>query len=77
MEIMKVLSPSEVFALSEPIEQSAPIRIMDDPTEVDEIEIFEGNDNTLAMYQTYTKSFQCLYKLQKYPFDTQVRIGQD
>ena len=41
MEIMKVLSPSEVFALSEPIEQSAPIRIMDDPTEVDEIEIFE------------------------------------
>ena len=41
MEIMKVLSPSEVFALSEPIEQSAPIRIMDEPTEVDEIEIFE------------------------------------
>ena len=41
MEIMKVLSPSEIFALSESIEQSAPIRIMDDPTEVDEIEIFE------------------------------------
>ena len=40
--------------------------------EVDEIETFEGKDNTLSMYQTYTKSFQCLYKLQKYPFDTQV-----
>ena len=38
----------------------------------DETEKFEGKDNTLAMYQTYTKSFQCLYNLQKYPFDTQV-----
>jgi hypothetical protein len=38
----------------------------------DEIETFEGQDNTLSMYQTYTKSFQCLYRLQKYPFDTQV-----
>lgn len=41
MELMKVLSPSEVFALSEPMKESAPIRIMDDPTEVDEFEIFE------------------------------------
>ena len=40
--------------------------------EVDEMEIFKGKDNTLLMYQTYTKNFQCLYKLQKYPFDTQV-----
>jgi hypothetical protein len=39
----------------------------------DETEIFEGKDNKLAMYQTYTKSFQCLYNLRKYPFDTQVR----
>ena len=38
----------------------------------DETEIFEGKDNPLAMYQTYTKSFQCLYNLKKYPFDTQV-----
>ena len=38
----------------------------------DETEVFEGKDNKLAMYQTYTKSFQCLYNLQKYPFDTQV-----
>ena len=40
--------------------------------EIDEIEVFEGNDNTLSMYQTYTKSFQCLYKLHNYPFDKQV-----
>ena len=40
--------------------------------EIDETEIFEGKDNSLSMYQTYTKSFQCLYNLQKYPFDTQV-----
>jgi hypothetical protein len=39
---------------------------------IDETEIFEGKDNKLSMYQTYTKSFQCLYSLQKYPFDTQV-----
>ena len=42
---------------------------------IDETEIFEGKDNELAMYQTYTKSFQCLYNLQKYPFDTQVRTS--
>ena len=38
----------------------------------DEIEIFEGKDNRLSMYQTYTKRFQCQYHLQRYPFDTQV-----
>ena len=42
---------------------------------IDETDIFEGKDNTLAMYQTYTKSFQCLYNLQKYPFDTQVKTS--
>ena len=26
------------------------------------------------MTQTYTKQFQCEYKLQRYPFDTQVTI---
>ena len=40
--------------------------------EVDEIEIFEGGENTLTMTQTYTHEFQCTYKLKKYPFDTQV-----
>ena len=39
----------------------------------DEIEIFEGAENTLTMAQTYTLEFQCGYKLQHYPFDTQVQ----
>ena len=39
---------------------------------IDETEVFKGKDNKLSMYQTYTKSFQCLYNLHKYPFDTQV-----
>ena len=42
--------------------------------EVDEAEIFEGKENTLMMTQTYTHEFQCEYKLQLYPFDTQVII---
>ena len=40
--------------------------------EVDEAEIFEGAENRLTMNQTYTWEFQCQYKLQRYPFDTQV-----
>ena len=40
--------------------------------EVDEAEIFEGQENTLLMTQTYTHELQCKYKLQQYPFDTQV-----
>ena len=43
-----------------------------DTYSLDEIEMFDGKDNTLSMYQTYTKSFQCSYNLQRYPFDTQV-----
>ena len=43
--------------------------------DVDEAEIFEGNENTLVMTQTYTHTFQCQYMLQKYPFDTQVSIS--
>ena len=42
--------------------------------EVDEIEIFRGEDNTISMMQVYTHRFQCQYHLQKYPFDTQVRF---
>ena len=38
---------------------------------IDETEIFEGRDNPIALYQTYTKRFQCKYNLQRYPFDTQ------
>ena len=30
---------------------------------LDEIEFFEGNDNRLSMFQTYTKRFQCQYHL--------------
>ena len=40
--------------------------------ELDEAEIFEGAENRLTMYQTYTREFQCNYELQHYPFDTQV-----
>ena len=39
---------------------------------VDETEIFEGAENILKMTQTYTHEFQCKYKLQRYPFDSQV-----
>ena len=42
--------------------------------EVDEAEIFEGAENSLKMAQTYTWEFQCQYKLQHYPFDTQVQL---
>ena len=43
--------------------------------EVDEIEKFKGAENTLTMNQTYTQAFQCQYKLNRYPFDTQVRLS--
>ena len=39
--------------------------------EVDEKEIFEGSENRLTLEQTYTHEFQCLYRLQSYPFDKQ------
>ena len=39
--------------------------------EVDEREIFEGSENRLTLNQTYTHEFQCLYDLEKYPFDKQ------
>ena len=42
------------------------------PEEADETEVFQGEENTLTMNQTYSKEFQCLYMLQRYPFDTQV-----
>ena len=43
--------------------------------EVDEAEIFEGAENRLTMNQTYTWEFQCNYRLQRYPFDTQVHLN--
>ena len=42
--------------------------------EVDETEKFKGAENTLTMNQTYTEPFQCQYKLNRYPFDSQVLI---
>ena len=38
---------------------------------VDETEIFQGDENSLVMFQTYTHEFQCIYDLKRYPFDTQ------
>ena len=39
---------------------------------LEEIEIFKGGENSLSMVQSYTHEFQCVYQLEKYPFDTQV-----
>ena len=39
--------------------------------DVDEREIFKGSENRLIMTQTYTHEFQCVYKLDNYPFDKQ------
>ena len=43
--------------------------------EVDEAEIFKGDQNTLTMIQAYTEEFQCQYMLQRYPFDTQAMFS--
>jgi len=43
-----------------------------EPSVLDEIEIFKGSENTLFMVQSYTHEFQCVFQLEKYPFDTQV-----
>ena len=45
-----------------------------DMTIADEIEIFRGSENKLTMNQTDSKRFHCIYQLQNYPFDTQVRF---
>ena len=39
---------------------------------LDETYLFKGDENSLMMTQSYTHEFQCVYQLQKYPFDTQV-----
>ena len=39
---------------------------------IDEAELFKGAENSLIMDQTYTHDFQCVFKLHKYPFDSQV-----
>ena len=40
---------------------------------VDETYLFKGSQNSLVMTQSYTHDFQCVYQLERYPFDTQVR----
>ena len=45
---------------------------MSDRHTIEEIAIFQGEENTLVMMQSYTHEFQCVYLLQRYPFDTQV-----
>ena len=39
---------------------------------LDETEIFKGEENSLVMTQSYTHEFQCVYQLERYPFDMQV-----
>ena len=38
---------------------------------LDETYLFKGDENSLIMTQSYTHDFQCVYQLQRYPFDTQ------
>ena len=42
---------------------------------VDETEMFQGDENSLVMSQIYSHKFQCQYYLERYPFDTQVKIN--
>ena len=41
-------------------------------TVLDETYNFKGKENSLVMTQSYTHDFQCVYQLERYPFDTQV-----
>ena len=41
---------------------------------MEEINIFEGHNNIITFQQVYSKSFKCVYQLQLYPFDTQVKL---
>ena len=38
---------------------------------LDETELFKGEENSLVMAQSYTHEFQCVYELERYPFDNQ------
>ena len=46
--------------------------VRSEPSVLDEIEIFKGEENSLVMTQSYTYEFQCVYQLERYPFDAQV-----
>ena len=40
--------------------------------QADEVNIFNGRFNRITFAEVYTKEFKCEYKLDLYPFDTQV-----
>ena len=42
---------------------------------MEEINIFEGMDNRITFQQVYDKELKCVYQLQLYPFDTQVKLS--
>ena len=42
-----------------------------DESIVDEIEIFKGSENRIYYEKGFTKTLECIYQLQLYPFDTQ------
>ena len=44
-----------------------------EPEAVDEVNIFDGDENRITFQQGYAKYFKCEYQLHLYPFDTQVR----
>ena len=39
---------------------------------LDEIDFYQGHENSIMMNQTYTKNFHCFYRFEFFPFDTQV-----
>ena len=40
--------------------------------DVEEINIFKGDENHLQWNENHAKSFKCVFKLEMYPFDVQV-----
>ena len=40
--------------------------------DVDETEVFKGDENLIEMIQSFTKDFKCQFNLHFFPFDTQV-----
>ena len=39
-----------------------------------QVNIFDGASNRITFEQVYSKKFKCEYKLDLYPFDTQVTV---
>ncbi|KAK3857528.1 hypothetical protein Pcinc_036222 [Petrolisthes cinctipes] len=46
--------------------------IPDDPTRLNEDDLYLGSENTLLLQQVYSVAFTCQFNLQFYPFDSQV-----